>query len=216
MTGPVSAASQAAYRRRVSEDKRRVLAKFSEVLAADGSWAMCSQCARTQHRPLLAMDIPGKKGPSHATQKCSRCWAGVGYATVSLDTIREVLRGLPEKVLWAALWPLEPDVDLPVFARYGYWVHTDMIRFWRRPTLVTDQVDLLEYASHRARAKEACVYLLGPSESVYGRFVAMQRCFLAQHRTFLSERPSRVSVPWTLVTKRRRLPNLWRKFLILP
>ena len=210
VTGPVSTAAEAAYRRHVAEDKRRVAAKFPEVLAADadpeaeawrstlatkyrawctdGSWTMCSQCARLQHRPLLEMDITGKKGPSHTIKGCAHCRAEIGYPTMSLEMIPEVLRDLPEEVLWA-LRPLEPDVGRPVFARHGYRVHTDMIRFWWRPILVKDQLDMLEDAGHRAQAKEAYAYLMRCSESAYGRFVGMQQRFLRRHREQLTGDP---------------------------
>ena len=107
---------------------------------------------------------------------------------MALDDIPEVLRSLPEEVLWA-LRPLEPDVGTPVFARHGYRVHTDMIRFWWRPMSVEQQVDWLEDAGHKARAKEAYHFLVGNVAGSYGRFVHMHKRYLRQNRDKLTGDP---------------------------
>ena len=129
---------------------------------------------------------------------------------MALDDIPEVLRSLPEEVLWA-LRPLEPDVGTPVFARHGYRVHTDMIRFWWRPMSVEQQIDWLEDAGHKARAKEAYHFLVGNVASSYGRLVHMHKRYLRQNRDKLTGDP----YDRALQLPRRALGRSWPRVCCL-
>ncbi|CAE7342755.1 pif1, partial [Symbiodinium sp. CCMP2592] len=212
---PVSADADAVYRAKKADDERRLRAKFGPWMAAraDGdeswrpelatrfeawcretSWAMCQQCHRLEPRPVWERDITSagtNRSSRHTIARCQHCRAGTGYPTVSPDFIPPQLRNLSLNVLWA-LRPLSPDVGLPVFARHGYRVHTDMIRFWWRPRSIGMLSDV-----ERTAATTAYDYLMGADDSSYSRFVYMHNQFLRRYRSDLSgeERDGRLRLP---------------------
>ncbi len=154
----------AKHRQHVADDKRRVRSKFGPWLTAQtdgdqswrsavatsfeqccqrGAWAMCEQCHRLEKRPLRERHLTGKRPPATTRKQCQHCKHGVGYPTVQPDDIPDALRDLSDAVLWA-LRPLEPDVGRPAWAKHGYRIHTDMIRFWWRSVSVEEQLQELE------------------------------------------------------------------------
>ena len=184
---PESAKEQ--YRKRQQDDQRRVESKFREVLAAEDntwrsaravkfeewcrseSWLMCETCHRMEKRPVRERHFTGKQLP-HTMRKCKHCRDGTGYRTVQLEDIPDVLRALSPAVRWA-LRPLEPFTGKAVWAKHGYRVHTDMIRFWWRPESVENQIDKLVSSAERKAARNALRYLLASEESSYKKFHAM-------------------------------------------
>ena len=159
-------------------------AKF-ETWCRNFSWTMCEQCHRLQKRPLHEVDISGTRPRKNCVAKCLHCASGTGYPTVAPEQIPEALQHLPPNVLWA-LRPLEPDVGRPVWARHGYRVHTDMIRFWWRPQTVRQQIQQLVAPEEQARAQDVYYYLMASHESSYGRFVEMHEKFLRRNRAALT------------------------------
>ena len=199
-------AAAATYRRGQAEDGRRLRAKFGPLLSAraegddswrsaaaakfetwcrNTSWTMCEQCHRLQKRPLHEVDISGTRPRKNCVAKCLHCASGSGYPTVAPEQIPEALQHLPPNVLWA-LRPLEPDVGRPVWARHGYRVHTDMIRFWWRPRTVRQQIQQLVVPEEQARAQDVYYYLMASHESSYSRFVEMHEKFLRRNRAALT------------------------------
>ena len=192
---------QQAYRRKVADDNRRLRRKFGPLLQAreekddawrsplaarfeewcrEGSWAACQKCQRLVTRPLHESHIGTKRAPAPTIPQRKHCAEGVGYPTVSHADIPEELRNLSADVLWA-LRPLEPDVGQRVAARHSYPVHTDMIRFWRRPTTIPDQIDQLDKPEDRDVARKAYRHLMASEDSSYKQFVTWQRKVLRKH-----------------------------------
>ena len=216
---PVSADADTVYRSKKADDERRLRAKFRPWVAAraegdeswrsalatrfeawcrEGSWAMCQKCHRLERRPVWQRDITtteSSRSSRHTIARCQHCRAGTGYPTVMPDFIPAQLRNLSLNALWA-LRPLSPHVGLPVFARHGYRVHTDMIRFWWRPHSVESQIAMLTDAD-RVAATAAYDYLMGADDSSYSRFVHMHHQFLRRYRSDLSgdERDGRLRLP---------------------
>lgn len=197
----------AVYRQQVADDQRRVRSKFGPWWATQadgdqswrstvatrfeqychrGAWAMCDLCHRLEKKPLRERHLTGKR-PSVATQtQCRYCKHGIGYPTVQPDDIPEALRDLSDAVIWA-LRPLEPDVGRPAWAKHGYRVHTDMIRFWWRSVPVEEQLQELETEEDTMAAHMAYDYLMAAETSSYRRFVEMHKKFLRQHRQQLAQ-----------------------------
>ena len=207
--GEPGAAEAAIYQSKVADDKRRLRAKFQPVVEAQeegdntwrsplatrseawckkASWVACEQCHRLEKRPLREAHITGKKPASHTIKHCAHCKAGVGYMAVGLADIPEVLRHLSPAALWA-LRPLELDVGRPVWAKHGYRVHTDMVRFWWRPNAVQVQMDMLERAEDQEAAAAAFAHLMGDPESAYRKFVEMHGKFLRRNAATLTGDP---------------------------
>ena len=206
LVGPAAvAADLERYRKRVADDQRRVESKFAPVYAAQdeadetwrselasnferwcrsGSWVMCEMCGRMETRPVHDVDVRGVVR-KHTAKNCKHCGRGIGYPTVALADIPEALRGLSADVIWA-LRPLEPFTGQAVWAKHGYRVHTDMIRFWWRPTTVRKQLRELASAEDRAKAMTAYEFLVQSQESSYNRFIEMHKRFLRRHADALS------------------------------
>ena len=203
---PVAANAETVYLAKTADDDRRLRAKFGAVMQArdagdkdwrsptaerfehwcrTSSWLLCEQCLRPEQRPVQQRDIAGTGPRKNTVRKCHHCRSGAGYPTVSANMIPEELQNISLDVLWA-LRPLEPDVGLPVFAKHGYRVHTDMIRFWRRPQTVEAQLESLEDEQDHTAAQAAYRYLVNSADSSYGRFVQMHERFLRRHRASLT------------------------------
>ena len=203
---PMPAETEAIYRSKRRDDERRLRAKFGPVLDAraegdeswrsplatrfeawcrENSWALCEQCHRLEQRSLQERDITGARPAKHAVRRCRYCRTGSGYPTVSPDLIPQELQNLSTDALWA-LRPLSPDVGPPVFAKHGYRVHTDMIRFWWRPQTVEAQLRMLTKDEDRTAARAAFRYLMGASDSSYAKFVHMHSQFLRRNRARLT------------------------------
>lgn len=145
---------------------------------------MCAKCHRLEKKSLRETHITSKRAVPPTIQKCRHCSDGVGYPTVSPQDIPAEVRGLPDDALWA-LRPLEPDVGQPAWAKHGFRVHTDMIRFWWRPQPVTTQIGLLEDPSVKQAAKTAFEYLMRQEDSAYRKFVDMHTKFLRRNAAAL-------------------------------
>ena len=91
-------------------------------------------------------------------------------------------------MLWASR-PLEPYTGPACWAKHGYRVHTDMIRFWWRPSPVKGQVNQLEKSAQRKAARSAYEYLMASDQSSYNRFVTMHENFLRKNEAVLSGGP---------------------------
>ena len=203
---PVADNAEAVYLAKTADDNRRIRSKFGALMrardegAADwrsptaerfekwcrsSSWVLCEQCLRLEPRPAQDRDMAGARPRKNTVRRCPHCRAGVGYPTVSVDMIPLELRNLSLDVLWA-LRPLEPDVGLPVFAKHGYRVHTDMIRFWWRPQTVTVQIQALNDAQERGVAEAAYRHLMSSTDSSYAVFVQMHERFLRRNRASLT------------------------------
>ncbi|CAE7283094.1 unnamed protein product, partial [Symbiodinium sp. CCMP2456] len=172
------------FHAKTADDDRRLRSKF-------GAWTQARDAGEEDWRSTAAMrferwcghyenSISGPGPSKNTVRKCNHCRAGIGYPTVATDCIPRELQGLSLEALWA-LRPLAPDVGKPVWARHGYRVHTDMIRFWWRPQPVLDQIASLALEADRDKASAAYHYLMESTESAYGHFVAMRAKFL--HRT---------------------------------
>ena len=206
---PMSPNAEAVYLAKKADDDRRLRAKFGAVMQArdagdrnwrsptaerfeqwcrTSSWLLCEQCLRLEQRRVQQRDISGTGPRKNTVRKCHHCQSGAGYPTVSANMIPEELQNISLDVLWA-LRPLEPDVGLPVFAKHGYRVHTDMIRFWWRPQTVQEQIQSLEDDQHRAAAQAAYRYLVNSADSSYGYFVQMHERFLRRHCASLTGEP---------------------------
>ena len=185
------------HARRVADDRRRVSSKFAAVLQAreegdetwrsavakgfetwclENSWVMCSACHRLEKRPCHEADVQGTRR-CHTVKKCKFCKDGVGYPTVQASDIPPQLRGMSRDVIWA-LRPLEPWTGPAVWAKHGYRVHTDMIRFWWRSKTPAEQIKTLEEAEDREKATVAYEFLMASQHSSCRRFVETQQAFL--------------------------------------
>ena len=199
---PPGPEERAKYRQQVADDQRRLRSKFGPWLTAQtegdqswrsevatsfeqycrsGAWTMCEQCHRLEKQPLRERHLTGKKPWVTAKKQCQHCKHGIGYPTVQPDDIPEALRDLSDAAIWA-LRPLEPDVGRPAWAKHGYRVHTDMIRFWWRSVSVEEQLQELETEEDAMAAQTAYEYLMAADTSSYRRFVEMHKKFLRQHR----------------------------------
>ena len=177
---PMTPNAETVYLAKKADDDRRLRAKFGAMMQArdagdkdwrspaaerfeqwcrSSSWLLCEQCLRLEQRPVQQRDIVGTGPRKNTVRKCHHCRSGAGYPTVSANMIPEELQNISLDVLWAVR-PLEPDVGLPVFAKHGYRVHTDMIRFWWRPQTVEAQLESLEDEQDRAAAQAAYRYLV--------------------------------------------------------
>ena len=206
---PMPDGAAAVHRSKTADDARRLRSKFGPVLDAKAegdeswrsplaarfeawcrktSWAMCEQCHRLERRPLWERDVAGAAPTKNTVRRCQHCRAGTGYPTVEPDALPAELRNLSPSALWA-LRPLSPDVGQPVFARHGYRIHTDMIRFWWRPQTVEAQILQLEGAEDAAAAQAAYRYLMAADDSSYRKFVNMHSQFLRRYRTQLTGDP---------------------------
>ena len=195
-------AEAAKYRKHVADDARRVQSKFGPVLRAreegdesrrsnlarnfeswcrEDSWVMCDTCKRMQKRSLGEIDITGQRRNSHSVRKCKHCCEVVGYATVQEDDIPKVLRDLSKDII-DSLRPLAPFAGEVAWARHGYRVHTDMLRFWLRPSRVTQRMQLSTNAEEKAKARAAYKYLMASGSSSYAKFVAMHNRVLTRNR----------------------------------
>ena len=155
-----------------------------EQWCREGAWVQCEQCKRMEKRPLRPIDIQGQPR-TWTVKKCKHCKSDVGYPTVSIEDIPEVLRDLPADVLWA-LRPLEPFTGQYVRAQHGYRVHTDMIRFWWRPSPVTEQIAQLKHREQRRRAREAYQHLMSSESSSYKKWVELHDAFRRKHKDVLT------------------------------
>ena len=203
---PMPAEAEAIYRAKRKDDERRLRAKFGPVLDAraegdeswrsplatrfeswcrENSWVLCEQCHRLEQRSLQERDITGARPTKHTVLRCRYCRTGSGYPTVSPDLIPKELQNLSTDALWA-LRPLTPDVGPPVFAKHGYRVHTDMIRFWWRPQTVEAQLRMLKHDEDRTAARAAFRYLMDAADSSYAKFVHMHSQFLRRNRARLT------------------------------
>ena len=203
---PVAANAETVYLAKKADDDRRLRSKFGAVMQArdagdedwrsptadrfehwcrSSAWHLCEQCLRLEQRPVQQRDIAGTGPRKNTVRKCHHCRSGTGYPTVSANMIPQELQNMTMDVLWA-LRPLEPDVGLPAFAKHGYRVHTDMIRFWWRPQTVQEQVQSLQDERDRAAAQAAYRYLMNSADSSYGHFVQMHERFLRRHRASLT------------------------------
>ena len=199
--GKPSAEEQRHYQKKVADDKRRLRKKFGPLVTAaeeqdqswqsplaarfetwcrEASWVACEQCHRLEKKPLREADISGTRARPVSIHKCSHCEKGVGYPTVALHDIPEELRKLSDNALWA-LRPLEADVGPPAWAKHGFRVHTDMIRFWWRARPVVEQLAMLEEDEDKAAARTAYGYLMSQESSSYRKFVDMQQKFLRKY-----------------------------------
>ena len=197
---------KAKYRQQEADDKRRVRSKFGPWLTAKadkddtrrsplatnfehycrkGAWTMCDECHRLEKQPLRERHLSGRRQQLTTQKKCQHCKRGVGYPTVQPHDIPEALRDLSDAVLWA-LRPLEPDAGRPAWAKHGYRIHTDMIRFWWRSVSVEEQLQELETEEEAMAAQTAYDYLMAADTSSYRRFVEMHKKFLRQHRQQLA------------------------------
>ncbi|CAE7763064.1 unnamed protein product, partial [Symbiodinium necroappetens] len=177
---PVAENAEAVYRAKTADDGRRIRSKFGALMqareAGEADW----------RSPTAERFERWSGGPRKNTlRRCPHCRAGIGYPTVSVDMIPAELQNLSLDVLWA-LRPLEPDVGLPVFAKHGYRVHTDMIRFRRRPQTVTAQIQALADVRERAAAAAAHRHLMASTDSSYAVFVQMHERFLRRNRASLT------------------------------
>ena len=203
---PVAENAEAVYRAKTADDGRRIRSKFGALIRAreageidwrsptaerfekwcrSSSWVLCEQCLRLEPRPVQERDMECAGPRKNTLRRCPHCRAGIGYPTVSVDMIPAELQNLSLDVLWA-LRPLEPDVGLPVFAKHGYRVHTDMIRFWWRPQTVTAQIQALADARERAAAAAAHQHLMASTDSSYAVFVQIHERFLRRNRASLT------------------------------
>jgi len=210
VTAPASAEDKQKYQQRAREDKARMQRKFPALVQAlnskeetwrspkaakfeawcrEDAWTMCRSCSRMQTRPLREVDVAGKRGrQTHSVKQCKHCAHGVGYPTVQVADIPEVLRGLSKNSLWA-LTPLEVFSGEAVWAKHGYRVHTDMTRFWWRAKTVEDQIaELLDtgFQEDAAKAEAAYDYLMQAEDSSYRRFYDLHRRFLAKYQDHLT------------------------------
>ena len=205
VTANATAEDRRVYNQRVRNDKNRLRNKFPalhrarnagdntwrspaatrfEAWCREDSWTMCRECHRLEPRPLREVDIGGKRGrQTHTTKRCRHCAHGVGYPTVQIEDIPEVLRGLSPASLWA-ISPLEIFNGPATWAKHGYRVHTDMTRFWWRPQRVLDQIAELIHADQEEdarRAQEAYDYLVQAPDSSWGKFNTLHRKFLEKN-----------------------------------
>ena len=229
---PVAANAETVYLAKKADDDRRLRAKFGAVMQAkdagdkdwrsptaerfeqwcrSSSWLLCEQCLRLEQRPVQQRDIAGTGPRKNTVRKCHHCWSGAGYPTVSANMIPQELQNISLDVLWA-LRPLEPDVGLPAFAKHGYRVHTDMIRFWWRPQTVEAQLASLEDDQDRAAAQAAYHYLMNSADSSYSQFVQMHERFLRRHRTSLTGEAD----DWLLRRPRRALEEVGLECAVWP
>ena len=203
--GPFPEEEQQVYQRKKRDDARRVRSKFGPWVEAleegdnswrsplatrfvewctEHSWAACAKCHRLEKRPLRESHVTGRHTPSATIAECAHCKKGTGYPTVTHADIPGVLRGLTDDVIWA-LRPLEPDVGMPVWAKHGNRVKTDMIRFWWRHVPVAAQIQQLESEESRAAALAAFQFLMSSTDSSYKKFVDMHTKFLRRNRASL-------------------------------
>ena len=82
------------------------------------------------------------------------------------------------KDIVSALRPLEPVTGPAIWAKHGYRIHSDMIRFWWRPTRVPAQIDALEKRADRRAARAAFDFLMAAQDSSNRHFVELQHKFL--------------------------------------
>eukprot|EP00438_Fugacium_kawagutii_P025234 Skav236123 [mRNA] locus=scaffold900:1522:8592:- [translate_table: standard] len=197
--------NQRIYNKKMADDKRRVRSKFKawaeaaeegddtwrsplatrfEKWCKEASWVACEKCHRLERVPLRETHISGRRSSATTVKMCRHCKDGVGYPTVAHGDIPVELRHLSSDALWAVR-PLEPDVGAPAWAKHGYRVHTDMIRFWWRPRPVHEQIQMLEKEEDKAAATKAYKYLMGNVDSSYRKFVEMHGKFLRRHQQVL-------------------------------
>ena len=113
--------TQRCYQRLVADDRRRVERKFPALHDAKqtsteswrseaakkfadwcrvGAWVQCQTCKRLEKRPLNPLDMEGARRTC-IKKACKHCKSQIGYPTMRLSDIPEILRELPQDVLWA-------------------------------------------------------------------------------------------------------------------
>ena len=124
---------------------------------------VCRTCSSMVPRAMEPMDLKRVHEPS-----CKQCVACKKENHVPQpDQIPEVLRRLKPCMLHA-LRPL--DIDTGVFqrAKYGYRIHSSMVRFAWAPRPVLEKIDDLERHKDKRRAKKAFDFLMRSKKSSYG------------------------------------------------
>ena len=167
------------------ETWRSDFARRFEQWCLEDSWVMCEKCHRMVKRNLHESDITGKGMKSHTTKHCKHCKDGIGYPTTQKENIPWVLQDMHADVLWA-LRPLEGYTGPATWAKHGYRVKTDMIRFWWRPITVKEQIKQIDTQELKEKASAAYKYLMADEESSYKKYVQMHQKFLSKNKERLS------------------------------